>query len=135
MDFDGVSDLMLSESVSLFGNAGGFFDIYKGASEGRFTNIGSVFAHPLAVSLTKREGGGGILTTCHRSSCRSGSLTRYRVTAESVTKLDHRTIYPGDNGTPEGRAEYARVFNDADRLRPEISTTRDGAVTWKRYGR
>lgn len=133
LDFDGIQDLALSHDTGMFGNAGGWFTIFMGNADGTFSKIGGVFAHPLAVSLTKREGSGGILATYHRMNSGSGSVIWYSVTPEGVTETGKREIFPGDSGTPEGRAEYARIFNNTDRLRPQTSKTKDGEVTWVDY--
>ncbi len=133
LDFDGIQDLALSHDTGMFGNAGGWFTIFRGNADGTSSKIGSVSAHPLAVSLTKRKGSGGILATYHHGSCASGVVLWYSVTPDGVTQIDKKEIYPGDSGTPEGRAEYARIFNNTDRLRPQISKTKDGEVTWVDY--
>lgn len=133
LDFDGRQDLALSDDTGQFGNAGGWFTIFRGNADGTFSEIGGVFAHPLAASLTKRKGSGGILATYHHLNAGSGSVIWYSVTSEGVTETRKKEIFPGDSGTPEGRAECARIFNNTDRLRPQISKTKDGEVTWVDY--
>ena len=48
LDFDEIQDLALSDDTGMFGNAGGWFTIFMGNADGTFSEIGGVFAHPLA---------------------------------------------------------------------------------------
>lgn len=132
---DGIPDVALSSDRSQFGKSGGEFSIYLGTRNGRWRYIGSIDVHPLAVHLEKLRAGEGILTVYVRSSGAAGQLVRYSITARGVKELSSKQIHPGDGGTESGRAEYARYFDDAVRLQPEISQTTDGKVTWRRYER
>ena len=133
LDFDGTQDLALSYDTGLFGNAFGHFTISRGNADGTFAEIGTVPAHPLAVSLTRGRKGEGILATYLRGGGGSGMLVWYSIAEAGITEIGKKEIFPGDDARPEGRAEYARVFNNTDCLKPQISMTRNGKVTWADY--
>jgi hypothetical protein len=132
---DGVPDIAVSDDRHEFGKMGGAFAIYLGTRTGKWRYVGSITAHPLALHLEKRRDGEGILTVYLRSSGTAGGLIRYSVSERGVKGLSSKEMHPGDGGTDKGRAEYAKYFDDAIRLQPELSATIDGKVTWSRYDR
>ena len=114
---------------------GGSFGIYLGTRAGRWRYVGSITAHPLAVHVEKSRDGRGIFTVYLRSSGTAGGLIRYLISERGVKELSSKEIHPGDGGTDEGRAEYAKYFSDILRLQPELGIGSNGRITWTHFDR
>lgn len=134
-NYDGVSDVAVSSDRREFGKMGGNFAIYLGIRNGKWRYVGGIDAHPLAVHLEKLHEGEGILRVYLRSSGSAGGILRYSISLRGVKEIGSKQIHPGDGGTDEGRAEYAKYFDDAIRLKPELSSTIDGKIIWTQYDR
>ena len=132
---DGIPDIAISCDRREFGKMGGSFGLYLGTRNGKWRYVGSFTAHPLAVNIKRRRDGEGILTVYLRSSGTAGGLEHYSVTARGLKELPGKEIHPGDGGTDDGRAEYAKYFDDAVRLQPELSETIHGKIQWTHYDR
>lgn len=127
---DGIDDVALSYDTSMFGNAGGHFFLYLGKADGTYREIGSFFAHPLAINLKKTIKGEGTITTYAHSNAGSGYIVEERITSAGIFVVNRKLIQPGDAGVPEDKKLYGDLFGTAG-MKAEISETKDNIVTWK----
>ncbi len=130
---DGIDDVALSYDTSMFGNAGGQFFLYLGKGDGTYREIGSFFAHPLAINLKKTITGEGTVTTYARSNAGSGFIVEERITSVGIFMVNRKLIQPGDAGVPEDQKLYGDLFGNATRIKAEISETKDNVVMWKPF--
>lgn len=128
---DGIDDVALSYETSMFGNAGGHFFLYLGMRDGTYKEIGSFFAHPLAINLEKTTEGESVISTYGRLNSVSGGIVERRVTDAGIFIVDSKFIHPGDEKVPEDQKQYLDLFGNAARMKAEISTTKENVITWK----
>lgn len=127
---DGIEDMALSVDISLFGNAGGDFDIYLRKNKGDLRKYASIFLHYRAIAIEK-IGEDVRLWAYRRSGGWVGDIGYYEVKAEGLSDYKSIMIYPGDSGTEMGNAIYGAVFkNSAKEFRVEKSETINGKVNW-----
>ncbi len=127
---DGIEDMALSVDISLFGNAGGDFDIYLRDNKDNLRKYASIFLHLKAIAIEK-IGENVRLWAYRRSGGWIGDIGYYEVKAEGLSDYKSITIHPGDSGTEMGNAIYEAVFkNSAVEFRVEKSKTVNGAVNW-----
>ncbi len=127
---DGIMDMALSCSISLFGNAGGHFTVYIQNEDGRFRRLGEFFGHPMALAL-ERVGEKVRLWTYVRGGGWLGKIGYHEVTEEGLSGYHGVVIHPGDSGTKMGNAIYGAVMTNSDLpIMVERSQTADGKVEW-----
>jgi hypothetical protein len=140
LDGDAANDLILSAAVETFGKMGGPWTVYL-SREGKFNQIGTITAHPKAISLEPdfdriRRDPGEVryarIWVYLRSGGGRGGLGYYRVGEKTVEEVKGLEIYQG-NGDPDlGRDIYAAVFKASPiKYTLERSQTNSkGEVTW-----
>lgn len=141
LDGDEVEDLLLSEPTVLFGKMGGEWTIYLKKDE-KFTPLGTVHAHPRALSLEpdfdrhlrrKEDRYLARIWVYLRSGGGRGSFGYFRVGNDSVDPFRGFEIYPNDSGTTLGQAIYAALLESSPiPFRLQFSrTTEEGEVQWE----
>ena len=139
LDGDGHQDLILSQPIPLFGKMGGLWDVYLFRIND-FNKIGSITAHPLAISLeadhdrNQKDGYFTRIWVYLRGSGSSGGLGYYRIGPNSIVDLQGIQIYPGDGGSDLGRAIYRAVMDNSEipfRLQKSVTDEHTGNVIWK----
>ena len=127
---NGIMDMALSCSVSLFGNAGGQFTVYIQNEDGRFRRLGEFFGHPMALAL-ERVGEKVRLWTYVRGGGWIGQIGFYDVKEDGLSDYHGITIHPGDSGTKMGNAIYEAVMRNSDLpITVERSRTENEKVEW-----
>ncbi len=127
---NGIMDMALSCSVSLFGNAGGQFTVYIQNEDGRFRRLGQFFGNPMALAL-ERVGENIRLWTYVRGGGWIGQIGFYKVKEDGLSEYHGVTIHPGDSGTKMGRAIYEAVMTNSDLpITIEISKTEGEKIKW-----
>ncbi len=140
LDGDAANDLILSAAVETFGKMGGSWTVYL-SREGKFNQVGTITAHPKAISLEpdqdrNRRGPNEVryarIWVYLRDSGRSGGLSYYRVGEKTIEENKGLVIYLGDGGSDLGREIYAAVFTASPiKFTLERSQTNaKGEVTW-----
>jgi hypothetical protein len=140
LDGDGTKDLILSDGPETFGSMGGSWTIYL-SRHGAFTKVGSITAHPMAISIEPDQARilhdpethrFARIWVYHRVGGSAGFYGYYRVGEKSVDELKSIEIYPGDGGTALGNAIYDATFKTSPiKFVIETSSTGDdGAVRW-----
>jgi hypothetical protein len=143
LDGDGHKDLLVSDSISTFGNAGGGWGVYLWR-EGEYKQNGEIFAHPKAISFEhdhdrnqrdEKDRYYARIWAYSRSSGSIGLLGYYRVGPSSVTKCTGLEIYPG--GSEIGATMYKAVMDHTEFpfIIEQSKTTEKGKVTWQPYER
>ena len=127
---DGIEDMALSIDISLFGNAGGHFEIFLREESGDLKRYDSVFLNPHVIAIEKHEQTVR-LWIYHRGGGWLGSLGYYEIEKEGLSQFKGIVIHPGDSGTTIGRALYEAVFNNSQVMfKVEKSQTENGIVHW-----
>lgn len=141
LDGDGQEDMLLSGPVSEFGKSGGEWMVYV-ARRGEFQNLGTLTAHPRALSIepdhARNHNSNEERAFCRiwvylQGSADEGAFGYYRIGAKSIKRVIDLELYPGDGGTDLGRAVYAAVFEKSPiPYRLEHSETdKAGKIQWK----
>ena len=145
LDGDSRDDLILSDDIRTFGTSGGDWTVYLSRASA-FVNVGTIDAHPFAVSIEIDHDAIGRQESTRiyariwvygKVSSSEGLLRYYRVGPSSVSAGGRLTIYPGDGGSALGNAVYEAVFTHSEipfRLE-RSSTDENGNVTWHPYQR
>lgn len=140
LDGDGANDLILSAAVETLGKMGGPWTVYL-SREGKFNPVGTITAHPKAISLEPDQDRNrrdpnevryARIWVYLRDNGPSGGLGYYRVGEKTVKENKGLIIYPGDGGSDLGREIYTAVFKTSPiKFNLERSrTTPKGEVTW-----
>lgn len=126
LDGDKTNDMIVSEPLSTFGNAGGYWTVYLRRNS-ELKKVGSIFAHPKAISfeydhldldkvgdLSKGKALCRIWTYS-RINGRTGSVSYYVVRENSVTPCKSLNIYIGDPADPNdfGSKIYTAIFKQS----------------------
>lgn len=131
LDQDGDKDLILSDGIHLFGNAGGPFHIWINEG-GQYKDIGVIFAHPFAVSL-EHYNGRNKLWLYQRGGGGTGMLGYVVIHEDRLLEPQLIEIHPGDSGTEMSQQLYNSIFEGPNRLTVEKSTSTDKTITWEPY--
>jgi hypothetical protein len=109
LDFnnDGIDDIAIS--VTRWGNAGGYWCIYLGRKDRKYTNIGNIFFHPLAFTIIPQNYGVSSMMIFHRWNAGEGDLIEYSISDQGIKEMKSRVMKPADD---EDHAEYIKLFGD-----------------------
>ncbi len=143
LDGDGHKDLLVSDSITTFGNAGGGWGVYLWRN-GEYKQIGEISAHPKAISFEhdhyrnqrdEKDRYYARIWAYSRSNNSIGVLGYYRVGPSSVTEFTGLEIYPG--GSDIGATMYQAVMDHTEFpfIIEQSKTTEKGKVTWQPYER
>lgn len=133
---DGTNDLILSDTIDTFGNAGGVWEVYIN-SNGCWRCIGDVGLHPGALTLDSVHGGVDLWYYSH-CSAQEGYIGYYSFSPDGMSKSINRMFVrtDGDDGNVTDGV-FNTVFGLAHRhpYHLDISeTTTNGVVMWKTMG-
>ena len=122
---DNLIDIIRSDELSLFGNAGGIFNIFINQGNNDFTNIGSYFGHRYAQGLEEiRADIAGEYKTriwlYSRGNNREGSLYFIEIVSNKLLKSCSLTLHPGDAGTLLGNQIMTTIFNQSNQIKFEL---------------
>ena len=117
-DNDGDIDVLLSQPISNFGNAGGGFTLYLRDGD-ELKEAGMIFAHPKAIAVEHfwkhskiwvyQRGGGNV-----------GMLGFYKLEEGKLSEFKGVEINPGDGGTDFSNALVDVVMNSKNTIAPTI---------------
>ncbi len=132
-DRDGLVDMALSEPVEDFGRMGGIFEVYVVSTEGAWSLVGVLIAHPKAISLeSSRKPAHTRLWTYLRGGGSFGGLGFFEISRQRVADFEGIEITPGDGGTSTGNAMYQAVFarSELPVVIEQSETDENGLVQW-----
>ena len=120
-DGDGDIDILLSQPISSFGNAGGGFELYL--REGNeLKEAGMIFAHPKAIALEHfwkhskiwvyQRGGGNV-----------GMLGFYKIENGRLSEFTGIEINPSDGGTDFSNSLIDLIMNGKNAITSSIIKT------------
>jgi hypothetical protein len=83
---DEVDDVALVSSLS-WGNAGVYWEIFLGGEDGGYIRLGSLFFHPLAISIQPVAEGISEIVTYSRLGAKAGDWETYRISREGIQRV------------------------------------------------
>ena len=120
-DGDGQVDVLLSQPVAGFGNAGGGFKLYL-RKKNEFSEAGMIFAHPKAIAIeqywkqtriwTYQRGGGWV-----------GMLGYYELVDGKLSEFKGIEVNPGDGGTDLSNSLVSVIFESSNAASPKLVTS------------
>lgn len=120
-DNDGDIDILISQPISSFGNAGGGFKLYLREGD-ELKEAGMIFAHPKAVALEHfwkhskiwvyQRGGGNV-----------GMLGYYKLEKGKLQEFEGIEINPGDGGTDFSNSLSDVIMRSKDTITSTIVET------------
>lgn len=111
---DGVDELIISESVSLGGTGGLFYNLYIGIGQDRFLFLDSFVSSIMTVEI---RGETKQLWSYSHSSAASGTVQYFYFDSEGVFQRSHSImIYPGIGGSFVDSMIFKSIFSDDRRL-------------------
>ena len=120
-DGDGQVDVLLSQPITDFGNAGGGFKLYL-RKKNELIEAGMIFAHPKAIAIEHhwkqtriwvyQRGGGGV-----------GMLGYYELFDGKLTEFKGIEVNPGDGGTDLSNSLVSMIFDSSNAVSPKLITS------------
>jgi hypothetical protein len=127
---DGLRDFALSQSLSLFGNGGGPFDVYLADSRGGFRRIGETSCFPSGM-VVEEYWRFNRLWVFRKMGGSEGYLGYHEIRDSTMTEFRSIEVFPGDGGTRIGNAILDAVMANSDvRLEIQMSKTVGDSVIW-----
>ena len=127
-DNDGILDLAVSESPELlWGNAGGFWEVYLGQPGGGYKKLDDFFFHPSAINIQPVRPGESKVTIYHRESASYGELIEYSLSLAGIKENNSTTISVESAGSWDVDSPAKRLYDTLfyDRLHvPVVSSCR-----------
>ncbi|WP_269524438.1 hypothetical protein [Coraliomargarita parva] len=123
-DHDGDLDLLRSQPVSSFGNAGGGFKLYLREGD-HYEEAGMLFAHPKAVAL-EHDWRQSRIWVYLRGGGNVGKLGYHVLRDEVLGEFQGIEINPGDGGTELSNALLDTIMDSASTIHSTLVQT-DGA--------
>lgn len=128
---DGLSDLAISTSTSLFGNADGWFKVYLGTNGRKYKYLGDLSAHPAAINFEPGGPGEALVTTYHHDTASAGVLIKQKITSKQIIDISKVEIFPGRNESD--KTLYDKLFRHNKNIIVQIGYCSNNQVEWKEY--